>query len=110
MQLVLKVPVGKTIYINRNMKHIINDIDNVTNTWDGDMVSRRWIMTADGLKCLDCEGLNRDNDDENHERKHHIHINKDGTTIDIDTDAEDWDSLNLPEPPPAPPVKGIKKV
>ena len=111
VRVILKVPVGKTIYLNSNMRNIINDIQNISDTWDGDMVDRRWIMTDQGLKCVDCEGLN-EHRDENRERKHHIHINKDGTTIDIDTDSDNWDSLDVPPPPapPAPPVKGIKKV
>jgi len=24
-----------------------------------DMVKRRWIMTSEGLKCVDCEGLRK---------------------------------------------------
>ena len=31
------------------MKSIIYDIENVNNLWDGDMVGKYWIMTADGL-------------------------------------------------------------
>ncbi len=57
IQLLLKVPVGKVVYLNGNMKHIIYDIDNISNTLDKDMVNRRWLMTNDGLKCIDCKGL-----------------------------------------------------
>ncbi len=35
-------------------RDIINDIDNVTNTWDGDMVEHTWVMTQNGLACIDC--------------------------------------------------------
>jgi hypothetical protein len=42
------------------MERIIYDIDNVTNTYDGDMVGRRWKMTAKGLECVDCNGLEDD--------------------------------------------------
>ncbi len=58
LKLVLKIPVGKVVFLSSNMKHIIHDIDNVTNTYDGDMVNRRWKMTSRGLECMDCEGLN----------------------------------------------------
>lgn len=57
LKLVLKVPRGKVIYLARNMDKIIYDIDNVHDTWDNDMVNRRWIMTSRGLDCIDCEGL-----------------------------------------------------
>lgn len=56
LQLVLKVPVGKRIYLSENMSHLIYDIDNIGDVWDKDMVSRTWEMTDQGLKCIDCTG------------------------------------------------------
>ena len=64
LKLILKVPVGKVIFMNKRMAKIIYNIENVTNTLDDDMVNRRWKMTKQGLECIDCEGL-----DGNH-RKH----------------------------------------
>lgn len=58
VELELLIPVGYTIYLSDDMMRIIYDIDNTTNTYDGDMVGRRWIMTPDGLACVDCDGLN----------------------------------------------------
>ena len=57
LKLILKVPKGKVIHLSRNMENIIYDVDNVMEAWDGDMVNRRWIMTAEGLDCIDCKGL-----------------------------------------------------
>jgi phage shock protein PspC (stress-responsive transcriptional regulator) len=57
VRLVLKVPKGKVIFLHKNMRNIIYDIDNVMDAWDGDMVNRRWIMTPEGLDCIDCQGL-----------------------------------------------------
>jgi phage shock protein PspC (stress-responsive transcriptional regulator) len=48
--MILKVPEGKSIFMNEKMKTIIYDIENVNNMWDGDMVGKIWTMTADGLK------------------------------------------------------------
>ena len=45
----MKVPDGKAIYLNDNMVGIINDIENVSNTWDNDMVGKTWIMKPEGL-------------------------------------------------------------
>lgn len=53
----VRVPKGKTIYLSRSMKGIIYDIKNETDTWDGDMVGRRWMMGTEELRCIDCEGL-----------------------------------------------------
>jgi hypothetical protein len=57
VELELLLPVGYTVNLTEEMMRIIYDIDNVTNTYDGDMVGRRWIITPDGLACVDCEGL-----------------------------------------------------
>jgi len=57
LQLTLKVPVNKVIYLSRSMERIIFDIHNVNDVLDEDMLERRWIMTKKGLQCLDCEGL-----------------------------------------------------
>jgi phage shock protein PspC (stress-responsive transcriptional regulator) len=49
VSLILKVPEGKSIYLSQKMAGIIFDIQNTENMWDGDMVGKTWIMTADGL-------------------------------------------------------------
>lgn len=49
VSMILKVPEGKSIYLNEKMAGIIYDITNTENMWDGDMVGKTWIMTADGL-------------------------------------------------------------
>ncbi|MEO6884257.1 MAG: PspC domain-containing protein [Bacteroidia bacterium] len=66
---ILKVPQNKIIYIDKSTKNMLDDIDNVTDTYDGDMVNRRWIMSPSGLTCVDCQGIDttvprdRDSDD-----------------------------------------------
>jgi hypothetical protein len=42
VKMILRIPVGQTIYLNEEMRNIIYDIGNVTNTWDSDM----WIATT----------------------------------------------------------------
>ncbi|WP_163710763.1 PspC domain-containing protein [Mangrovibacterium lignilyticum] len=49
VDLTLKVPEGKAIFLDKDMVKIIYDIENVSNTWDGDMVGKYWEMTPDGL-------------------------------------------------------------
>ena len=50
VDITIKVPEGKAIYLGDNMVKIIHDIENVSNTWDGDMVSKYWVMEPEGLK------------------------------------------------------------
>ncbi|HBL74708.1 MAG: hypothetical protein A2W90_24200 [Bacteroidetes bacterium GWF2_42_66] len=49
VDIVVKVPVGKSVFLDKKMVRIIYDIENVSNTWDGDMVGKYWTMTEDGL-------------------------------------------------------------
>jgi len=51
--IILKVPEGKSIFMNEKMKSIIKDIENVNNVWDGDMVNKYWTMTPNGLAMKD---------------------------------------------------------
>lgn len=55
VQLLLKVPVGKSVYLSPSVEDLIYDIKNVTNTFDGDMVGHTWTMTPAGLECIGCE-------------------------------------------------------
>lgn len=50
IQITLKVPEGKTVYLNQDMVKILHDIANTSNTWDGDMVGKYWTMKAEGLE------------------------------------------------------------
>lgn len=59
VKLLLKVPVGKTVYLRHDIENLIYDIKNVTDTYDGDMVGHYWMMRDDGLTCLDCSGDER---------------------------------------------------
>ncbi|MBK7910675.1 PspC domain-containing protein [Candidatus Pollutiaquabacter sp.] len=56
VQLVLRIPIGAKIYLDRGLEDFIYDIDNVQNIFDRDMLGRTWLMTADGLTCVDCTG------------------------------------------------------
>jgi hypothetical protein len=50
------------IYLDKSLENMIYDIENVTNTYDGDMINLSWMMTENGLRCLDCDGLISDGD------------------------------------------------
>ncbi|RUT78358.1 PspC domain-containing protein [Ancylomarina longa] len=50
LHITVKVPNGKVVYLGDSMGKIIHDIDNVTNTWDYDMLDQKWMMTKEGLR------------------------------------------------------------
>ena len=49
VEITVKVPQGKAIYLSNGLEKIIDDIENVSNTWDGDMVGKTWVMKPEGL-------------------------------------------------------------
>jgi phage shock protein PspC (stress-responsive transcriptional regulator) len=49
VSITIKVPEGKAVYLGDDLVKIIHDIENVSNTWDGDMVGKTWVMKPDGL-------------------------------------------------------------
>jgi len=52
LKFTLEVPLGKSIFLRPGSKKMIYDIDNVTNTYDRDMLGRTWTMTSRGLEDL----------------------------------------------------------
>jgi uncharacterized membrane protein len=49
VDITIKVPEGKAVFLTDDMVKIIHDIENVSNTWDGDMVGKTWVMKPEGL-------------------------------------------------------------
>lgn len=49
VRFILEVPMGKTVFFRKGSKPMLDDIDNITNTYDGDMVGHAWTMTPEGL-------------------------------------------------------------
>ena len=50
VRFIIQVPLGKSVFFRDGTKPMLDDIDNTTNTYDGDMVGRTWTMTARGLE------------------------------------------------------------
>jgi phage shock protein PspC (stress-responsive transcriptional regulator) len=90
-KLTLKLPLNQVIYLNKSMQRIIFNIANINNAIDYDMVNRRWIMTKQGLRCIDCEDLQTLDFDEH-------------DTLDPH-DLHDMPAPHALEPPPPPSAK-----
>lgn len=84
VKVILKVPVGKVVYLDKSLENMLNDVDNTTNTYDGDMINRRWLMTEEGLKCIDCNGLEEEGTQEELEdtlKEKNVNITVNGVNI-----------------------------
>lgn len=53
VDMTLKVPEGKSIFLSEEMVKIIFDVENVSNTWDKEMVGKYWEMKPEGLTWKD---------------------------------------------------------
>jgi len=45
----LKIPENKSVYIETSCEKYLYEVDNVDNYWDEDMINKKWIMTNNGL-------------------------------------------------------------
>ncbi|HBS86665.1 MAG: hypothetical protein A2W91_11605 [Bacteroidetes bacterium GWF2_38_335] len=52
MELILKVPYGKTVYFNKNVDDIMNEVSNTDNIIDEDMTGKMWRMGKEGLSLV----------------------------------------------------------
>ncbi|MEL0026237.1 MAG: hypothetical protein VW775_04125, partial [Schleiferiaceae bacterium] len=57
LKVTLRLPVGTTVFLDPSLENIIYDLKNVQNLWDGDMLGHTWMMTEQGLDCIDCPNI-----------------------------------------------------
>ena len=103
VKLILKVPVGKSVFLKEGSRNIIYDIKNVTNTYDGDMIGKTWTMTENGLECMTCNfknwEYNYNSDEEQDVDDAHIHIDESGVHIKAkgikDSEGNDKKDVNI---------------
>ena len=50
VRFVLQVPVGSSVHLDNSVEYMLDDVHNVTDTWDRDMVGKTWTMTLEGLQ------------------------------------------------------------
>ena len=67
VRFVLKVPVGGAVHLDESTQHLLDDIENVSNTWDHEMVGRTWTMTAKGLQDLKAPAEEKEEEEEKEE-------------------------------------------
>ena len=53
VDILVKVPIGGKVFIDRSMKKLIHDIENISGTSDHDMLGKTWKMTQEGLRSIE---------------------------------------------------------
>lgn len=55
VKIILKVPVGKRIFLRKNLENMVYNSDGLDESWNPDMVDHYYKMTTEGLKCEGCK-------------------------------------------------------
>jgi hypothetical protein len=66
----LYLPEGQVIYLDHSTKTFLYDVDNTQNIYDNDMAKHYFIMTKEGLSCLDC-------------KEHEMNVNHDAESFNL---------------------------
>ncbi len=64
VRVVLYLPEGYSAYIDESIVEVLEDVENLQNTWDLEMGSTKWVMTDRGLSCDGCDIPEYEEDDE----------------------------------------------
>lgn len=78
----IQIPIGKVIYFDRNCRQFIDEAENESKVWPGRIAGRKWIMTENGLRCIDCKGLETEEEIIiEHKDEERVTLNKEGVYI-----------------------------
>ncbi len=83
LSLILQIPVGYSIMLDRNMTNFLYDVDNLSDTDDKDMQGHTWTMTRKGLFCKDFSSEVDEEDINTTDSSDGEPINMKGTNITI---------------------------
>lgn len=82
VQVLIKLPKNKTIYLDKSLKNHYYDIDNTNEILDEEMGGKFWKMTENGLTCLNCPKA--DSNKVHVDLKNGIHVHDKDAKVNID--------------------------
>lgn len=84
VKITVYLPVNSLIYLDKSTKTYLYNVENTDDIYDEDMIKHFYQMTDNGLKCLDCSEVIKNNQDDNV----NVKIGVDGIDIRIDEDGK----------------------
>jgi phage shock protein PspC (stress-responsive transcriptional regulator) len=51
-RMIIRLPVGTKLFLNENIRYLLDNIKNDNDYWKEDMVNKTWIMTSNGLELM----------------------------------------------------------
>lgn len=85
VEVVLFLPEGHSVFIEENLVEMLDDVENLQNTWDFEMGNTRWIMTPDGLSCEGCPIPEPDSEEE---YKYEYNSNDSNNSLELKIDED----------------------
>ena len=89
----LYLPEGQVVYLDNSTRTFLYDVDNTQNIYDNDMAKHYYIMTRDGLSCLDCEDHEININDETD--SFNMKIDEGGVHIEIQEDSKEKTEVKI---------------
>ena len=89
----LYIPEGQVVYLDNSTRTFLYDVDNIQNIYDNDMAKHYYIMTRDGLSCLDCEDHEININDETD--SFNMKIDEGGVHIEIQEDSKEKTEVKI---------------
>jgi phage shock protein PspC (stress-responsive transcriptional regulator) len=80
IEITVFLPVNSLIYLDKSTKTYLYNVENTDDIYDDDMIKHYYQMTDEGLKCLDCSEIIKNNKDDN------VNVKIDVNGIDIRVD------------------------
>lgn len=89
----LYLPEGQVVYLDTSTRTFLYDVDNTQNIYDNDMAKHYFIMTRDGLSCMDCEDHEINITDETD--SFNMKIDEGGVHIEIQDDSREKTEVKI---------------
>ncbi|MBA3649559.1 MAG: PspC domain-containing protein [Chitinophagales bacterium] len=81
IKVILMLAVGKSVMLDKSMGDLLDNVHNISDTYDYDMLGHTWTMTKDGLKCNNCPEYSDKEENDDHDSGTRIRIDSTGVEI-----------------------------
>ncbi len=88
----LYIPVNQIIYLDNSTRSFLHDVENIQDLYDRDMPNHYYIMTKEGLSCMDCE---REDWESSREESNSFNMNIDENGVNINVTGDDNENAEV---------------
>ena len=94
----LYLPENQIIYLDKSTETFLEDVSNYQDIYDRDMAKHHFMMTNEGLKCMDCDfEWNSDENGKDDPESFNLKIDKNGVKIEVVDEIQGKARVNIDE-------------